>query len=74
MEIKPVIWIGSSYEDLCSLPELVKDEIGFALHQAQVGEKSHKAKPFKGFTGANVLEIVERNVGRDLSGCLHCEI
>lgn len=63
MEIKPVIWIASSYEDLCSLPEPVKDEIGYALHQAQTGEKSHKAKPFKGFAGVSVLEIVERSVG-----------
>lgn len=63
MGIKSVIWIGSTYRDLCSLPEPVKDEIGFALHQAQIGEKSHKAKPFKGFIGASVLEIVERSVG-----------
>lgn len=63
MEIKSIIWIASSYEDLCALPEPVKDEIGFALHQAQVGDKSHKTKAFKGFTGASVLEVVERNIG-----------
>jgi phage-related protein len=61
--IKPIMWIGSTYSDLRSLPEPVKDEIGFALHQAQVGGKSDKAKPFKGFPGASVLEIVESDMG-----------
>lgn len=60
---KPTIWIGSSLEDLRELPEEVQDEIGYAIHQAQMGEKSHKAKPLKGFAGASVLEIVERDVG-----------
>jgi phage-related protein len=63
MKIKPLIWIGSSLKDLRSLPEPVKDEIGFALHQAQLGGKSNKAKAFKGFSGASVMEIVERSVG-----------
>ncbi len=63
MGVKPIVWVGSTHKDLCSLPEPVKDEIGFALHQAQIGEKSDKAKPFKGFKGASVLEIVERNLG-----------
>jgi phage-related protein len=63
MDIKPLIWIGSSKRDLLSLPEVVKDEVGFALYQAQKGGKSHKAKPFKGFKSAAVLEVVERSVG-----------
>jgi phage-related protein len=46
--IKPIVWVGSSKRDLLSLPEIVKDEIGFALYEAQKGEKSAKAKPFKG--------------------------
>ena len=63
MGIKPIIWVGSSKRDLLALPEIVKDEIGFALYKAQKGGKSAKAKPFKGFKGASVLEIVERSVG-----------
>ena len=63
MDIKPLIWIGSSKRDLLSLPEIVKDEIGFALYYAQKGGKSPKAKPFKGFKSAAVLEVVERSVG-----------
>ena len=66
MSLKPIIWIGSSLRDLRALPEIVKDEIGFALHEAQRGGKSRKAKPFKGgrdFKGATILEVVERSVG-----------
>lgn len=63
MEVKPVIWVASSKSDLESLPEGAQDEIGYALYQAQMGGKSEKAKPFKGFNSAAVLEIVEYNVG-----------
>lgn len=59
MELKPLIWIGSSKSNLCSFSEEVQDEIGYALYQAQKGEKSPKAKPLKGFGSASVLEIVE---------------
>ena len=63
MAVKPIIWAGSSKSDLSSLPKGAQSEIGYALHQAQVGGKSEKAKPFKGFGSALVLEIVEYNVG-----------
>lgn len=61
MEIKPIIWIASTKEVLISLPDEVQDEIGHALYQAQKGKKSDKAKPFKGFGSAAVLEIVEND-------------
>lgn len=61
--IKPIIWIASTKNDLVSLPDAVQDEIGFSLYQAQKGGKNDKAKPFKGFGSAAVLEIVESNVG-----------
>jgi phage-related protein len=63
MELKPIIWVASSKRDLQSLPGGAQDEIGFALHQAQTGEKSEKAKPFKSFGNAAVLEIVEYSIG-----------
>jgi phage-related protein len=63
MQLKPIIWIASTKDDLLFLPEAVKDEIGHALYQAQKGEKSDKAKPFKGFGSAAVLEIVENDSG-----------
>jgi phage-related protein len=63
MSLKPIIWVASSKTDLLSLPEEVCDEIGHALYQAQKGEKSDKAKPFKGFGNAAVLEIIEDDRG-----------
>lgn len=63
MQIKPIIWVASTKSDLISLPDEVQDEIGHALYQAQKGEKSDKAKPFKGFGSAAVLEIVESDSG-----------
>lgn len=63
MEIKPIIWVASSKRDLASLTSGAKRAIGQALFQAQVGEKSEKAKPFKGFGSAAVLEIVEYSIG-----------
>ena len=52
-------WIGSSHKDLVSLPDEVQDDVGFALHLAQIGEQSPKAKVLSGFGGAGVLEVVE---------------
>ena len=63
MARKPVYWIGSSKRDLSAFPQPVKDVAGFALHQAQVGEKHEAAKPLKGFGGAGVLEVVEDHDG-----------
>jgi phage-related protein len=57
--IKPLYWAISSKEDLKSFPKPVIQEIGFALHQAQIGRKSVNAKPLKGFGG--VLEVVENH-------------
>lgn len=37
--------------------------MGYALYQAQIGEKHSSAKPLKGFGGAGVLEIVRDHVG-----------
>ena len=59
---KPLTWMGDSLETLQDFPEDVKDEIGFALFQAQTGEKHIKAKPLKGF-GAGILEIVSDHRG-----------
>ena len=55
--VKPLVWIGSSLKDLREFPDEVKDEMGFALYEAQCGLKPTAAKPLKGFGGAGVLEI-----------------
>jgi len=57
------MWVGSSKGDLRSLGDGARHEIGHALFRAQMGGKSNKAKPFKGFGSAAVLEIVEYSVG-----------
>ncbi len=56
---KPLAWVGSALDDLRSLPDEVRSDIGYALFDAQCGGKSGLAKPLKGFGGAGVLEIVE---------------
>jgi phage-related protein len=56
--VKPLVWIGSSLKELREFPDEVKDEMGFALYEAQCGLKPTAAKPLKGFGGAGVLEVV----------------
>lgn len=58
--MKRVIWIGSSRKDLKGFPIPVRRDIGQALYTAQQGETDPTAKSFKGFSGASVMEIVER--------------
>ena len=57
--VKPIIWVGSSYDDLTALPREVQNDIGYALWIAQTGGKHDQAKPLRGFAG--VLEIVSRH-------------
>ncbi|MCE9548598.1 MAG: type II toxin-antitoxin system RelE/ParE family toxin [Planctomycetia bacterium] len=66
--LKPLFWIGGSRRDLRELPEAVKDVMGFALFEAQMGGKHIAAKPLKGFGGAGVLEIVEDDDGNTYRG------
>lgn len=80
--MKEVVWIGNSLEDLAEFPEEVKDKIGYALYQAQLGLKPDSAKPLTGI-GGGVMEIVSdfnRNTFRavyavkigDVIYVLHC--
>jgi phage-related protein len=57
--LKPVRWIGPSYNHWKAFPDEVQDVMGYALYQAQQGKKAANAKPLKGFKGASVLEIVD---------------
>ncbi len=57
--LKPVEWIGSSRDDLRSLPGEVREAMGEALYRAQQGEEHPAAKALKGFGGRGVLEIVD---------------
>lgn len=63
MDFKPLLWVGQSRKDFMAFPEPVHDAVGYALHQAQLGDKHPSAKPLKGFGGAGVLEVVEDHDG-----------
>lgn len=56
---KPLIWVGSSLEDMREFPDEVKRGLGYALYIAQMSGKHPDAKPLKGFGGSGVLEAVE---------------
>lgn len=56
---KPLVWMGSSKQDLRAFPEEVRHVMGYALYLAQVGGKHLDAKPLRGFGGAGVLEVVD---------------
>ena len=58
--MKPVIWIGSSRDDLRVMPSQVRRDIGQALYTAQQGETDPAARPLRGFGGTRVMEIVEK--------------
>ena len=60
---KPVVWMGSSLNDLRGFSGDVQDAIGFALYHAQLGDKHPSAKILRGFGGAGVLEIIEDDEG-----------
>ncbi|HZS93949.1 MAG TPA: type II toxin-antitoxin system RelE/ParE family toxin [Chloroflexota bacterium] len=61
--MKPLVWIGSSLEDLRTFPEEVKQVMGYALYLAQMDDKHPGAKPLKGFGGAGVLEVIDNYEG-----------
>jgi phage-related protein len=56
----PIVWLGSTKKAVQDFPLTVRQAVGFALFQAQLGGKHEDAKPLQGFGGAGVLEIVER--------------
>jgi phage-related protein len=62
-ERRPVGWVGSAKKDFSDFPEPVQAEMGYSLFLAQMGSKSDKAKPLKGFSGAGILEIIEDHIG-----------
>ena len=61
--LKPLIWVGSSRDDLCALSDRAQDKIGYAMYFAQIGRRHPSAKVLKGFGGAGVFEVVEDDAG-----------
>ena len=60
--LRPVEWIGSSKADLRTFPEAVREVVGHALYQAQVGLRHRDVEPLRGL-GGNVLEVIARHDG-----------
>ena len=51
---RPLVWLGSSLNDLRKMPQPVRRDIGFALYAAQQGETDPAAKPLKEIGRAHV--------------------
>jgi len=60
---RPLLWIGSSREDLRGFPREVRRDIGYALYAAQKGATDPSAKPLSGFGGRSVVEIIADHEG-----------
>jgi len=56
--MKTLLFVGSAQKDIKDFPEDVKDDVGYALYEIQLGETPVCAKPFKGL-GSGLLEIIE---------------
>jgi phage-related protein len=55
--MRELVFVGSSRKDLLELPDRARQAAGYGLYLAQIGEKSDRAVPLKGFSGASVVEI-----------------
>ena len=55
--IKPVIWIGSSLDDLQELPEEIQGDVGFILDRVQRGMRHKDIKPLTGFSGVQEIRV-----------------
>jgi phage-related protein len=63
--MKDLKWIGSSRKDLKEFPNEVIDEMGHALHLAQMGERHKHAKTFSG-CGSATLSRLKKAIDRGL--------
>jgi len=54
---KPVVWVGDSRKQVQGFPPAVRQDIGSALFDVQIGDTPPAAKLFKG-VGRGVFEIV----------------
>jgi len=56
MPLKPVVWVGSSLEDLRSFPDVARQRAGHNLHLVQLGLEPADWKPMAS-VGAGVVEL-----------------
>ena len=62
MDERSIDWRGSSYKDLCAMPERVRRTFGYALGLAQNGLVYPDAKTLAGFRPA-LVEVLEDDDG-----------
>lgn len=60
--MRRLIFVGDTHKVLAGFPLAVKRHVGFALYQAQAGNKHVDAKPMK-IAGGGVLEVVTDHRG-----------
>ena len=60
VHVKPLIWMGSSRDDLRQFPESVRDSLGFELYRVQCGLDPKDWKPMTS-VGPGVKEIRVRD-------------
>jgi phage-related protein len=60
--MKRLVFVADSHRVLAEFPTSVQRHVGFALYQAQLGEKHIDAKPLKN-VGEAVLEVVSDHRG-----------
>ena len=58
--MKPVVWLGSSREDVKGFPEVAQDSLGFELYRVQCGLDPRDWKPMTS-VGPGVREIRVRD-------------
>ena len=56
MVLKPLIWVGSSLEDLRAFPDDARQRAGYNLHLVQAGREPADWKPIAS-VGPGVLEL-----------------
>lgn len=56
--MKPLVWLGTTHDDVRGFSEPVRKDVGYALYVAQIGGTDPSAKPLRGFGGRGVVEIV----------------
>ena len=65
--VKPLVWVGSSREDIRIFPESVRKQAGFELYRVQCGREPSNWKPVSTVgSGVREIRLRERNQYRVL--------
>jgi phage-related protein len=59
LTLRPVVWIGSSKDDISAMPDPVKASFGYRLLAVQEGRTPEDTKPLPQF-GSGAFELRER--------------